>query len=455
MSRFVDNNHEKVIEGILSYYYSKIQGDYIPAILNEGSLFSPDGFVNDDLYIKLIAVKKETHIRNTWMLHNLSSSKENGSFNFIVEYKYLRKNIFGIHPDLLCDSSVSLCKQEDDNVLTLEFLDASHKINGDRILKYRDNNVLINFPFIHNFSDKADFSFDYEYDLFIEIEYRTFNDNLLPIKTGPIEFRNGFVDLSYESNDAGKNNGVNKLYWLRATIKLETNKIISCKDNNNELKISVVDLETRNIRKLNPDNFDDDMHAGLIVFSNEAVNFIKKYYYFYDLYLIPKISNIQSCLIDVLDDCVVFWEGEFNSNLPFELKKEIQKYNLVSVKEHIISDAMYRSQLLAQWDIYKYLLPNQQLGRQMLAHYRDVCFEQGIDFYPPRSENEYSVFIEKFFKATGLDINGLHISKENKEKLKNILLRKYVFQSAKDMYINYQGLCLLFLRELGFNSEQE
>lgn len=453
MSRFIENDTYKVINNILKHYYSRVQGDYIPAIVNEGALFGNDKLVNDDLYIKLIAVKKGTKITRTWFLHNLYPYKEEECFNFIVEYNYLRKKRYGIHPDLLCDSSISICEQESDEIMDLEFLDSNHKINGDRVLKMNNDELLILFPFIKDYSDKVEHSFEHKYDLFVEVEYRTFNDNLVPNKLGQFEFADGVVDLSYEKNDAASKFEKQKLYWLRATIKLDTKQIVP----NNKVKndLGVVDLETRKIRNLNPNNFDDDMHAGLIVFSNEAVDMIKKYYYFYDLYLIPKKEDIKSCLIDVLDDCVVFWEGEFNSNLPYELKEQIKCFNLKNVTEHLLSDAMYRSQLMAQWDIFKYLLPNQKLGRLMLRNYKEKSFESGIDFYPPRNTLEYSVFVEKMFSITGLRLEKLNISTTNKEKLGRIIKQTEFFETYRDLYNNYQGLCLLFIRELGFSDEKE
>lgn len=454
MGRFVENDTYKVISNILDYYYSHVQGNYVPAILNEGALFGDDEFINDDLYIKLIAVKRNTQITKTWFLHNLYSYKEEDCFNFIVEYNYLRKKILGIHPDLLCDSAISICEQESDSIMDLEFLDSNHKINGDRILKKINDEILILFPFIKGYSDKVEYSFEHNYDLFVEIEYRTFNDNLSPNKTGEFEFMNGLVDVSYDANYAASEHEKQKLYWFRATVKLDTDRLCQIvNDDSNAL--GVVDLETRKIRKLNPNNFDDDMHAGLIVFSNEAVNIIKNYYYFYDLYLVPKKAGVNSCLIDVLDDYVVFWEGEYNSNLPFELKEQINHFNIKNVKEHLLSDAMYQSQLMAQWDIYKYLLPNQKLGRLMLRHFKEKAFEQGVDFYPPRDIAEYSNFVIKMINVTELDIENFNISPENKEKIARIIKKEESFKTSKDLYNNFQGLCLLFIRELGFSDDKE
>lgn len=459
MKRFACDDYKKVLKDILDYYYSNVRGDYIPAIINEGALFSPDGFENNDLYMKIIAVKKGTKLDGTWFLDNLSSHKRFECFNYIVEYKYLRNNIYGIHQDLLASNDVSFCKQDNDAVLSLEYLDSDHKINGDRILISDEKNIFILFPFIREYTDKKTFPYDdLDYDLYVEIEYRTYDENLKPNRVGKFGIKNGLIDLTYEDNDAGGfKKDSKKLYWLRATVKLDTNRLFNSKvqAKKKKLNLGVVDLETRSIRELNPDNFDDDMHAGLLVFSNAAIDCIKQYYYFYDLYLIPKSQNVDSCLIDVFDDFIVFWEGEFNSNLPFELKQQIVGFNLTNITEHFISEPMYQSQLMGQWDIYKYLLPNQKLAKRMREKYKERSFETGIDFYPPRNIEEYSDFIKKVFNITNLFVEGLRISVQNKELLQKIINCKHTFESKEAMYNNYQGLCLLFLRELGFNDEEE
>ena len=457
MKVFANNDYKKVLSDILNYYYSKVKGDYIPAIINEGNLFSTEGFENNDLYMKIIAVKNGVKVNKSWLLENLSSYKSEECFNYIVEYKYLRNRINGIHPDLLTNLEVSFCKQDNDSIMSLEYIDSKHKINGDRILISDKNNIFILFPFIKEYTDKRRFAFDdCDFDLYVEIEYRTYDDNLKPKRLGCFPIKDGFVEISHEETAAMVPDDNKKLYWFKATVKLDTDRLVDSKElKDNRFAVGVVDFETRTIRQLNPDNFDDDMHAGLIVFSNEAIDHIKEYYYFYDLYLTPKNDGVESCLIDVLDDFVVFWEGEFNSKLPHELKQEIAKYNLTNITEHLISEPMFQSQLMAQWDVYKYFLPNQKLARKIKENYREKAFEQGLDFYPPRTIEEYSSFVKKVFAISGLSIMGLNISSQNKVLLAKIVDCDYSFETHDKMYANYQGLCLLFLKELGFDSEKE
>ncbi len=448
MKLFAKNNTNKTIEDILEYFYSKVKENYFPGILSEGNLFDE----KNDLYIKIIAKKQDINLTETWAKENLSKDYSDGIFNLISSYNYKYNSIYGINPILLDDTYVTFVEQKDLDVLSMEYYNSEHRMARNKILYKENESIMFYFPVIKDYTELSKFS--HEYDLYAEIEYRVLINGLKPNQMGVYTDNSGnIIDLIYEYNNnikAAQKEKL-KLYWLRATVKLDCKKL----DNQveNDLNIKVVELGSNKIRPLNPNNYNDDIEAGLVVFSKESVNEIKKYYYFYDLNLIPRVNHISSCIVDYFDDIVVFWEGEFNSNIPIELKKALEKYNIKDKTSNIISTAMFNWQLRSKWEIFEDLLPNQQLARIVMRKKFDLAKDYGLDFYPPADINEYSLFAEKILAILNLKIKDLNLLPEKEKMLNDILEKKYIFESENDMINNFYGYCYLLVKVVGYEKE--
>lgn len=441
MTRFESNNTRNVISKIMGYYYSKINNNYMPGILNEGVLYN-DG---NELYIKIVAKQKGIEIENTWIKTNLSKDYSNGIYNLISSYKYKYCDIYGINPILLDDNDVTFVEQNDLDVLDMEYINSDNEIKRNKILCKSDNNIMIYLPLIR--SRIIDYS---EYELCAEIEYKSYVNGLNPDHLGSCKYDdNGYFDLDYSKSEILSRN--KKIYWLRATIKLDNVKLID--QPKEDLNIKVVTLDDNDIRDLNPDNYNDDMDAGLVVFSSDSVAEIKKYYYFYDLKLIPKIEHVQLSLVDYFDDIIVFWEGEFNSRLPYELKKKLEKYNLVNRTNNIISTAMFNWQLMGKWEIFNDLYPNQRLAKIIYDNYKKIALDNQLDFYPPTSIDEYATFINKILSILGIKKENLKLTPEKEEMLDKIMNKDYKFKNNVDMVNNYYGLCYIIVKVINHDEK--
>lgn len=421
----LDEKIDKTIKNILSYYYLfASKEDYIPAVVNVGNLFG-DGC---DLYAKLIFVSKEHEVCRTWMKQNLIKDTSDGVFNLIVQYNYKFNNIYGINPMLMDETDVVMIEQTNPKIMNLVY-DDNESINKKNILIYEDENIFIYYPMLKKYLD--------EYNLYLEFEYRQFKDGLDLGERSYFKTDAGFFDITYNLNDGfiGQNRN---LYWLRGTIKVKIGDNIPSK---NDDEYSVVSLSNGNIRKLNTSNYNDDVDAGLIVFSIDAIDIIKKYYFIYDLVLVPKIKGIRKCIVDILDNNIVFWEGEFNSKLPSEMKNALKKYNISNKTSNIISRAMYEWQLMGKWDIDEYLYPNQLLAKYIRSNYYELAVEKELDFYRPSNLEELKLFINKIFDLTKFNLDNEKMNPDKKNLLKSILLNKYSLKDLDDLYNIYQGFC--------------
>ncbi len=447
MENFEKDDVFETLNGILDYYYSKVRNGYIPALIEEEDLFKN----KRELYLKLIAVEKDVAINKTWMKDNLSQDSSNGIFNLVSAFKYNNNTIYGINPIMWSDYRVSLMEQKNLDVLNMEFIE-DNKIKSKKILIKDNNDYMLYYESIRGFLES--YNGDGDYDLYAEIEYRVFNNNINPKQDGVLRTDNAYIDLVYQYNDGISiaNKEKLKLYWLRATVKLDKTKLLSI-DKSDKLNIKVVDFGSDNIRELNTSNYNDDMNAGLVVFSKDSADVIKKYYYFYDLVLQPKAENVKSSLVDYFDDIIVFWEGEFNSNLPYELKFELQKFNVVNKTNHLISKAMFNWQLQCQWDVYDDMLPNQQLARIVSSKKMNLAKEYGIDFYPPKDITEYSIFVKNILKLFDLKIQDLRLFEEHEKVLSNIIEGNNTFNDYDAMITNYYGFCYLITKVIGYDKK--
>ena len=112
---------------------------------------------------------------------------------------------------------------------------------------------------------------------------------------------------------------------------------------------------------------------------------------------------------------------------------------------------MYDWQLMGKWEVYDELYPNQQLARIIEQKYKNIAYENEIDFYPPNNLKEFKDFIEKIFKITNLSIDKLHIKKEKEQMLNEILNGLVVLKSNEEIMQNYQGLCYIISQVLGYD----
>ena len=439
--KFINNDTAITLSNIKKFYCEHCDNEYVPGILSFGSLYDD----SEDFYAKLIFVKAGTDINQSWFIDNLSPSTDKGAFNVICDNNYKYKKIHNINPVLQTDE-ISYVEQVSRDFFDIEYIGGKKRIHNKKVLKMSNKtDVYVLRDILADYYEDKTFSLDYR--AYIEIEYRTYIDGLSPTMVGESRYDGGYVDLIYEQRDnltSNKSLKSQMFYWIRATIPVDLT--FKTKEIKSESNIKVLDISTQQMRSLNDSNYDDDINAGLIIYERDAIKILRKYYYFYSLSLLPKTNELRECLIDELEDCVVFWEGEYNSNLPEEIKKEIEPYNLIDKKEGVISNAMYDWQLMGKWDINSVLFPNQRLARFVLEKYRNKAFEMEMDFSNPFNTEEYSIFIKKILELLNIKIERLNLKQESYNRLLFIISNEYVFKDNSALINDYRGFCYLLLK---------
>lgn len=435
------NDWRKTVDSIFKHYFSLVKEERIPALINTRI----DDDTEEEMYLKLVLVPCGIRPTSTWIKPNLQKSSiipfdskydlTDFCHNIVVEYNYKFNKRYAFNSHLLSDDEIVFVEQDGSDV-ACQVYNLYNTINKPNILQREKNRDVITlyFPAIKELI-ASDYG-DCLYDLYVDFEYRI-KLNEYTGEVGEFQTDTGLYSVGYSKSTPNED-----LFYIMGSQKLDINNFEF--ETTKHYEISVVDLSTGKIRALNPKNYNDDTDAGLVVFDKVALKLLREYYYVYYLRLIPKTGDVEGVLIDVLDDCIVFWEGEFNG-LPEEIKKALEKYNIKDKKDGIISDAMFSWQLEASWNFTDKLKPHQKLAYYFNEHYLQLCFENEMDFVEPENTQELKVFIEKTMKLLQLKIEDLNINAEKKNMLYDILKGKNIQFTKNDLSMFFEGFCYVLL----------
>lgn len=427
------------IEGYIQEVYDSSKDRYIPAIINEGSFTTDNG---EDFYLKLILVHNKTKFKKTWMKQNLifglqdpdygTLNKEVDFYDYFVENvitwrKVKGNNLYQLNPNIVSESIEE--EEYDNNVLVNAlYFDEYTKVNGKNVLNTDDNkNIFVLSDVLLPYINDPDNHIYPKYVLAVEYEYRTHNKCFNDLESGIYETQNGIHDFYTDSNNV----------QLMGSFK------INLYDNNVDLprNIHVISLGSLKVREHNPNNLDDDLNAGLVIFNKEIIDILKSDYYFYDLMIIDKNNTNNTYLIDVLDDMVVFWEGEYNK-LPKVIKDKIDVYNYVpSEIKGIISSGMMAWQLEADWNYYKKFNPEHLLAMEIRENYFNLAIEIGITFLIPNNITEFKDFIINIEKITGIKLSMFNSKHKDVLTLINICTNKITTMAPEEIELLFRKFC--------------
>ncbi|MGL5558660.1 MAG: hypothetical protein ACRDC3_05875, partial [Paraclostridium dentum] len=212
--------------------------------------------------------------------------------------------------------------------------------------------------------------------------------------------------------------------------------------------IKVVDLNSGDEREHNPNHYDGDTTEGFICFNTDVIEILRNYYFFYDLHIFDKDNIENRYLIDVLDDKVVFWEGEYNK-LPRFIKDKIDIYNFVpEIKNGIISQAMSAMQLEVDWNWNEKLSPDYKLANAI----REVSFNRaldlGITFITPNNIEEMKHFILNIEKLKNIKLERFNTRAKDVSILIKIRDEIKLDEDIKDLQLLYKKYCYAIYREM-------
>ena len=413
------SNVEEVIKCIREFYHSYDSSNYIPGIYKEGSFLSTKENYDGEFYAKLILRPDEKDIKQTWMKMNLSYGFIDGSderekndisnyiYNLIVQKNYYRHTVYTLNPYLYNDNESAIYEKNQDNknVANLVYYDPTFSTNEWPILiSQNDDEILLLKKSISSFINTEKNVFPH-YVLSVEFEYRDKKHKIDDF----VEYKkDGCLITKERTND---------FIWLLGTFDID---YITPKDN--DLKIITNQLNG-NIRNIDESNWNDDVDAGLIVFDKKCLKYLKERYIFLEFAMIDMYTK-DSILVDFVSDKIVFWEGEFNK-LPYEVKKELEKYNIKKKMNGIISPAMFEWQLNGNLDYGKYEPYYQKLGKYVLENYFDIAYESRISTELPETYKDLIEKVNELLNFFSLEYKKLYKYEKNFFTLEKVLDNKY------------------------------
>lgn len=336
-------NIDEIIKEIKKFYESYDDNYYLPAIYQEGSYISKEFNSNSkennnaEFYAKLIIRPNSKRITHSWMKNNLEGNFFNPVdtiedsdyiYNLVVQRKYYSNDLYVFNPSLVGDNPYIYEKNQESKIIVNQvYFDSSFSTDEWPVLiSDSDGEIKI---FKKSFEDYVCSTYNLHsgFNLSVEFEYRDGAHAI--IDTDNKSFEDYFIQ-NYSNNGMTDILGTVDISYVLPEIK----------------KLDIITNRLNgSIRPINENNWNDDMDAGLIAFDKKCLKYLKKRYLFIEYHMVD-LFNQKSVLVDILDDKVVFWEGEFNQ-LPFEVKKDLEKYNIKTPSEKLMTPAMFDWQLNA------------------------------------------------------------------------------------------------------------
>lgn len=403
---------DKLVAEIQNIYKEFDNEEYIPAILEEGKFTVEEG---EDFYLKLILKHHDVKIKTTWLKNNLSyglsepRDRDFGAFihNVIVYRNYKSRNLYQVNP-LITNEQVNEYQYDNSMFINAYYNDEYSNLKGKPVLKSNENTKLFVLKdILKDYINDPKGNVYPKYELVAEFEYRTHNNKIKEIESKEYKLNNAYIRVDVTDNST---------LVLGSVLVPFNNKILK-----KPREIQVVDLMTLKIRDHNPKNYTGDRDEGLVYFKKDIIDVIRENYYIYNLQIIDKNEIDNQYLIDILDDKIMFFEGEYNK-LPKSIKDKIDSYNFVpSEKIDMISEAMKSWQLEGNWHWEDKLLPNYKLASLI----RNKSFSNAIDlslsFEYPKSKADFRDFITKIEKLTEIKLESFNV--QSKDVSTIILIR--------------------------------
>ncbi len=448
------NNWRETVDSIFEMFYKRCVDERIPALFDVGSIFGEE-FEYEELYLKLVLVPKGQKITHTWIKDNLSSSStyhyandwESCCHNIIVQFNCNGVQKYGFNPILLSSEELIYSDFGDGDVINQTF-NAYKRLNKPRILqKENSKEKVITLSFLA-IEDLINHTYDDSFDLYADFEYRK-RTNDYKGETGEFDELDGRYHITYDPDASTFDEKHDPLLWIQGSKMLDIEKLRSCLSQEINNDISVISLDSQEMRPLNPGNYNDDTNAGLVPFTNDAIDVLRKYYFVYGLQLIPKTSEFSSVLVDFLDNAIVFWEGEFNK-FPEELKEALVPFNIKEEFKPFISEAMFAWQLGARFDFAEKESFYQQLADYYRQHYEHVSFENELSFEIPSTVSVFASLITKVLKIANIELEDLRFIPE-KQSLFERVINNSITLSIEQLRDAYEGFSYVLLRYLNEN----
>lgn len=192
-------------------------------------------------------------------------------------------------------------------------------------------------------------------------------------------------------------------------------------------------------RGLNVNNYNDDLECGLLFFSKDSLERIKDRFVIVGYYIIDKIDKIQY-LIDIMNDKISFFEGEFNQ-LQGDVKEELLGYNIVA-KKPFYTEFMYRFQFKCDFNVF-----NMNNAIKLFAFinnndaYLNKCIDFNLNIYFPNTFLELCEVVRNIIFIFDMDYMNMSFVPYYKYLLFSLENRLFINFTDEDIYVYFLNFC--------------
>lgn len=166
----------------------------------------------------------------------------------------------------------------------------------------------------------------------------------------------------------------------------------------------VYDESIKSFRRLDKNNYNDDIVFGTIFLQRDALTEIKKHFQICGYIL---ISNQERCAypIDIHKDKVVLFEGIYN-RMPKTLKNDLIKYNIKVLPNKIWTPFFFNWQFMCDMSAFEKFGGFIKLCSNILNSVKryESFLKSGISIYAPTTYEELCEFTRNVFEMSKVDV---------------------------------------------------
>ena len=201
-------------------------------------------------------------------------------------------------------------------------------------------------------------------------------------------------------------------------------------------ELLVYDESTQKFRKLDKNNYNDDVVCGCVLLKREAINEIKKYYHICGYAIVEKKDRFLYP-IDIQKDKLVVFEGTYNC-MPEELKKVLVEYSIDNLMGELWSFFFFRWIFMCDSRVFDEYGPFVKLCSNILgseSRCRDF-FASDVALYEPTTYAELCNYVSDILKLSCVDVNGYDYT-ETIKYLIDSLVKGYHINFTEDDIASY------------------
>ena len=218
----------------------------------------------------------------------------------------------------------------------------------------------------------------------------------------------------------------------KTSIGIEIQLICYC-DGGDPVELMVYDETVKVFRKLNKNNYNDDIICGTIFLKREALSEIGKYFHICGYVLIEKEDGALYP-VDIHTDKIVIFEGVYNC-MPPSLKHNLLKYNIKTLPDRIWSSFFFQWQFMCDFNAFEnhgsfIKLCNNIMGSP--KRYK-LFVSADIALYEPTTYEKLCSFTRNILELSNVDVYSYDYYKNIKYLIDSLIKGYHITFTDKEI----------------------